>query len=84
MDEYNFNGWKLSHHNWTKRKFDATSPEDLAEYEYFLVNRRWYDRCPFIIEWPFNNVIDMIHQRIVRTHIAHLISKQELCKTRRA
>lgn len=84
MDEYNTNGWKLSHHNWARRKFDPANPVDLAEYEHFLHHNKWHDRCPFILEWPFNNVIDMIERKIIKAHLSHLIEKQALAKTRRS
>lgn len=73
--EVNHKGFKLSHHNWNRRYFDANDPDDLAEYRYFLQNSRWNNTCPFIVEWPFTNVLEMIHRKIVSAHIDLLINK---------
>lgn len=65
--------FKLSHHTWNKRLFNAASAEDLKVYQDFLLNNRWQNGCPFIIEWPYLNVIDMIKHKIVSRHIDTLI-----------
>ncbi len=66
--------FKLSHHHWSKRLFDPTSAQDLSEYHDFLLNSRWRDGCPFIVEWPFLTVTEMIKHKIVCQHIEGLIS----------
>jgi len=65
--------FKLSHHTWNKRLFDAANAEDLKIYQDFLLHSRWQNGCPFIIEWPYLNVIDMIKHKIVSQHIGSLI-----------
>ena len=72
LDPKNF---KLSHHTWNKRLFDPQSGEDLRVYQDFLLNSRWQNGCPFVIEWPFLNVVDMIKHKIIYQHIDGLISQ---------
>jgi hypothetical protein len=71
----NRNNFKLSHTVWHKRTFDAASAEDLRVYQDFLLNSRWRDGCPFIVEWPFLTVVDLIKHKIVKQHIAGLIKQ---------
>jgi len=73
----NRKGFKLSHHQWTRRSFDPNRAEDLKEYHYFLKNHRWENGCPFIIEWPFLNVIDMISSRIINNYIGNIIESTD-------
>jgi hypothetical protein len=72
LDPTNF---RLSHHSWNRRIFDPTSAEDLRVYQEFLLRSRWYEGCPFIVEWPFLNVVDMIRHKIIQQHIGTLISR---------
>ena len=71
------NNFKLSHHSWNRRVFDATSAEDMQVFQDFLLNSRWSNGCPFVIEWPFLNVVDMIKNKIIYQHIDGLISKAQ-------
>jgi hypothetical protein len=65
--------FKLSHTIWMKRYFDANSKEDVVAYKYFLENGRWKDRCPFILEWPYLTVTDMIRTQLIESHIDKMI-----------
>jgi hypothetical protein len=69
------NNFKLSHHAWHKRAFDPASAEDLRVYQDFLLNSRWKNGCPFIVEWPFLTVADLIKHKIVKHHISGLIKQ---------
>jgi hypothetical protein len=71
--KFNTKKFKLSSHHWNRREFDASNPDDLAEYRHFLQTSHWKNGCPFILEWPFNNAISMIEHKIVSTHITKLI-----------
>ena len=64
--EQNF---KLSHHMWSKRRFDVTSPADLEEYAFFRENSKWRTGCPFHLEWPFLNVAEMIKDKIISEYL---------------
>lgn len=63
-----------SNYFWTKREFDATSHQDLAAYQNFLLNKKWDNGCPFVLEEPFTNVPDMINNKILYEHIGFLVS----------
>lgn len=53
----------------TKRRFDPTKKQDREEYKYFLQRRTWKSFvCPFVLEWPYLTVPDMIQDKI--THYA--------------
>lgn len=65
--------FRVSSHYWPKREFNPNSKDDLAEYAYFLQKGTWRDGCPFIVEWPFLNVISMIEHRFISQHIGSKI-----------
>ena len=65
--------FRVSHAHWPRREFDPTSVEDLGEYRYFLQQQKWRDNCPFILEWPFLDVMQMIEHKIVRQHLSSII-----------
>lgn len=66
--------FRVSSHVWVKREFNPTDKVDLQEYRYFLDNSTWKNGCPFILEWPFLNVVDMIKHKIIYQHIDRIIS----------
>jgi hypothetical protein len=49
----------------TKRVFDAADKNDLRLYKEYLQTRSWgrYG-CPFVAEWPWLSVPDMIAHKI--------------------
>lgn len=69
--------FRVSSHVWIKREFNPQDRADLQEYRYFLDNSAWKNGCPFIIEWPFLNVIDMIKHKIIYQHIDRIISSSK-------
>lgn len=68
---------KISHLVWTKRHFDPTSKEDLSLYKYFLDNRKWPENCPFILEWPFLTMQEMIQHKLIIAHIDKILEDVE-------
>jgi len=66
--------FRVSSHTWQKREFNPNSKADLQEYQYFINHSTWKDGCPFILEWPFLNILDMIKHKIIYRHLAKLIS----------
>ena len=68
-------GFKLSSYQWHKRIFNPHDAKDLSVFYEFLKNDRWGGPCPFVLEWPFLNIIDMIKHKIVYQHIGGLINK---------
>lgn len=73
-------GFRLSSHDWQKREFDPCSADDLTVYRKFLLDDRWENGCPFVIEWPFLNVLDMIEHKIIYQHIDSLIKTSKKAK----
>lgn len=71
----NTKNFRLSYYRWDKRLFNAANGQDLQMYQDFLLHNRWLNGCPFVVEWPFLNVIDMIKHKIIEQHISGLISK---------
>lgn len=67
--------FRVSSYQWYKRPFDPTNANDLKIYQGFLENSRWDEGCPFILEWPFLNIIDMIKHKIIYQHIGSLIKQ---------
>lgn len=63
----------LSHVTWKRRFFNASSKEDLIEYQFFVENDRWRTSCPFELEWPHLNIDNMIKAKIVQDHLDKLI-----------
>jgi len=66
----NMKNFRVSTQFWPKRTFDPKSSDDLAEYKYFLQKQAWREGCPFVLEWPFLNVISMIEHKITRHHLS--------------
>jgi hypothetical protein len=61
--------FKLSHKIWHKRFFEPSKKEDILEYKYFLEQGRWKTNCPFILEWPYLTVTDMIRSHLIEYYI---------------
>jgi hypothetical protein len=49
-----------------KRYFDINSKEDVELYRNFLMTSGWGDPCPFILEFPYLTVPDMIKDRLIK------------------
>jgi hypothetical protein len=57
--------FELSRRN--KRLFDINSETDIELYREYLINNGWgKGGCPFIIEYPFNGVPEMINFKLIR------------------
>jgi hypothetical protein len=67
--------FRVSSAQWVKREFNPSDKEDLTAYKNFLENSSWKNGCPFVVEWPFTDVISMIKHKIVERHIARLITQ---------
>jgi hypothetical protein len=57
---------KLILNSKVKRQFNVNSEVDYKAYKKFLVNGGWgKEGCPFVAEWPWVSVPDMIKTKIV-------------------
>ena len=71
MNQINNNQWLPP-----KRKFDVNLKEDVAEFCFFSTNSKWKNHCPFLLEWPYLSVVDMIKTKIVEQYVTQK-SKQD-------
>ena len=67
--------FKLSHWQWKKHWFDATNQQDLKDYAYFLKNSRWKENCPFVLEWPYLTITDMIKDKLIEQYIDSMLKQ---------
>ena len=65
--------FKLSHYIWQKRFFDPKNKEDLEEYKYFIENSKWRTNCPFVLEWPYLTITDMIKDVLIEAYIGDML-----------
>lgn len=68
-----FKSYKLSHHIWQKRYFDPRSKSDLEDYKFFRDNKRWRNNCPFILEWPYLTITEMMSDKIIDMYLDAII-----------
>lgn len=63
---------------YNKRHFDVRSARDLREYRAFLETGTWgKDGCPFVVEYPYSNIPDMIKNQVLETYLGSIISNLE-------
>jgi hypothetical protein len=67
--------FKLSHWQWQKRWFDATNKQDLKDYAYFLKHNHWKENCPFVLEWPYLTITDMIKDKLIEQYIDTMLEQ---------
>jgi hypothetical protein len=48
-----------------RRFFDVNSKEDIARARDFFRDHRWNDGCPFILEYPYMTIPDMIKDKMI-------------------
>lgn len=64
---------KISHLVWSKRHFDPNRKEDLLQYKHFLDNSKWPQNCPFILEWPYLTMQEMIRSKLIETYFDKIL-----------
>jgi len=67
--------FKLSHWQWQKRWFDSTNKQDLTDYAYFLKHNHWKENCPFVLEWPYLTITDMIKDKLIEQYIDNMLEQ---------
>lgn len=48
-----------------KRVFNVKDEDDVQEFRFFVENSKWKTVCPFVIKYPYENVVSMIKDQIV-------------------
>jgi hypothetical protein len=64
--------FRVSTAYWPRREFDPSSSEDMQEYRFFLQKQTWKNGCPFVLEWPFLTIPNMVEHRITRYALSRL------------
>ncbi len=60
--------------NSSKTRFDINSKSHISRYRYFLLESTWgKDCCPFILEFPYASIPDMIKDKLVRKYITNTV-----------
>lgn len=53
-----------------KRIFNPSDADDMASAKQFLTTYSWgTNGCPFVLEWPFLNISDMIKDKITKQQL---------------
>ena len=53
-----------------RRRFDVNSPEDMRVVKKFFETYKWGPTgCPFVLEVPWENVPDMLKDRVTKYHL---------------
>lgn len=54
----------------SKREFDVVNEKDRDEFKHFLKTGKWGTTgCPFVLEFPYLSVPDMIKDKIVKFYL---------------
>lgn len=54
-----------------RRKFDPSKKEDLRELKFFIENDKWRNNCPFLIEYPWEEIPAMCMEK----YAAYMLAK---------
>lgn len=65
--ENQIGGSKLSTDYIPRRRFNPKSREDVEEYKHFLKTGKWKKMCPFRLDWPYQNIPDMLRDQYARS-----------------
>lgn len=68
--------YRVSKCVYNKRVFDANNIEDLQAALDFVKTGRWKDGCPFIEDWPYTNIPDMIKTEVILKHLPAIIKQK--------
>jgi hypothetical protein len=57
--------------NRRRRFFDINDRKDIASAKYFFTHHSWRNEsgCPFVLEYPFVSVPDMIRSKLTHKHL---------------
>lgn len=50
----------------TRSSFDPTNVDHLKEFKYFVENRRWRNKCIFILEYPWQDIPTMCYEKYAK------------------
>ena len=64
--------YRVSGAYFAKRYFNPVNKDDLEEFRYFMTKGHWREGCPFILEWPHTNVVNMMQDQVTRHYIGSI------------
>lgn len=68
---------KVSRRIYNKRFFDPTKADDLELALCYIRTGRWTgDGCPFVHDWPYTNVPDMIKTELLLHYLPKIIAEK--------
>ena len=68
--------YKVSRQIYNKRFFDPSSTVDLEAAREFLKHGQWPKGCPFVVDWPYTNMPDLIKTEIVNHYLDRIIAEK--------
>lgn len=68
--------YKVSRQVYNKRFFDPSSSADLELARDFLKTGHWPEGCPFVADWPYTNIPDLIKTEIVKHYLDRIIAEK--------
>lgn len=72
---------KVSRRIYNKRFFDPSKADDLEIALSYVKTGRWPgDGCPFIPDWPYTNVPDMIKTELLLHYLPKIITEKNKTK----
>ena len=57
-----------------KQMFDPANPRHIKTYKSFIRNNKWSKPCPFVLEWPYNSIPDMIKNKLIQKYIDSMLA----------
>jgi hypothetical protein len=69
--------FKLPDPSSNKRNFDVSSKQDIGEFSFFMKNSKWKSPCPFVLEFPFLSIPDMIKDKLINAYIDSMLRSKK-------
>jgi hypothetical protein len=57
----------------TQRKFNPADKKDLLELKFFKENKKWKNKCPFVLTFPYLEIPNMCDSM----YTEHMLSKMK-------
>lgn len=49
-----------------RKQFNVNDKQDVEIYRQFLIAQQWKGGCPFVLEFPYTTIPDMIKDKLVK------------------
>ena len=74
-DATRFNPGDITGGNYGAESYAEVSGIYLKDYSYFLKNNHWQQNCPFVLEWPYLTITDMIKDKLIDEYIDTMLEQ---------